>query len=90
MNALFAGEAKRFLLGFKGAESTVGLVRLLGLAGMFDPGIEGGFEGVAKAPDRDIVEVQAVRTARFQGFDAEVLLGDLRQDLIELVHFRVL
>jgi hypothetical protein len=90
MNALFASEAKRFLLGLKGAESSVGLVRLLGFAGLFDTGVEGSFESVAQAPDRDVVEVQAVRPACFQGFDAEVLLGDLRQELIDLAHVRVL
>ena len=87
MNALFGSEAKRLLLGFDCFCSAFGAIRLRCLATLFDACVEGGFQGIAQTPDSHVVEVQAVRPARFQGFDVEVLLGDLRQELLELVHF---
>src|SRR5574337_1944200 len=90
MNALFASEAKRFLLMFRGCGSAVGLVRHGGLAALFDAGLEGGLEGVSYAPDRHVVEVEAVGPARLQRLDPEVLLGDLGEEGLELAHVGVL
>ncbi len=47
MNALFPSEAKRFLLGFQGSQSGVGLFRLRGFAALLDTGVEGGFKRIA-------------------------------------------
>jgi hypothetical protein len=84
MNALFPSEAKRFLLGLQGSQSGVGLFRLRGFAALLDTGVEGCFERIAQAPDRHVVEIEAVRAAGFQGFDAQLVLRDLGQELFEL------
>jgi hypothetical protein len=40
---------------------------------LLDARVEGGLERVAHAPDRHVVEIEAVRPAGFQGFDAQLL-----------------
>lgn len=39
-----------------------------------------------QAPDRDVVEIEAVGVLGFQGLDPEVLLGDLGQESVDRVH----
>lgn len=90
MNALFPTEAKRFLLGFQGSQSGVGLFRLRVFAALLDTRVKGRFERIAQTPDRHVVEVEAVGFAGFQGFDAQLALRDLGQELFDLAHCCVL
>jgi hypothetical protein len=86
MNALFHPEAKRFVLGVQGMPSGVGLIRRRGLAALLDTGVEGGFERIAQAPDRHVVEIEAIGVSGLQGVDAQVLLGDLGEEGVDRAH----
>ncbi len=93
MNALFGGEAKRFLLGFVAWRSVLGDFGFRGLRArstQFDACLEGGFQRVPDAPHSRVVEIQAVRVAGLQGVDAEVLLGDQGEDCVDLVQGELL
>lgn len=86
MNALFAFEAKRFLLEvayFCAGQCREGYAQ-------FDPRLERGLEGVAKTPHGHGVEVKLVAVASFQRVDAEVLLGDQGENAVEGAHDPVL
>jgi hypothetical protein len=88
MNALFGSEAKRFLLGFVGFRSVLGDLRFRVRASRaeLDARLEGRFQRVPDAPHRRVVEVEAVGVAGFQGFDAQMLLGDQGEDGVDLAH----
>ena len=66
--------------------------RVLGvvLPSLVNPVFAECLQGIAQAPDRHIVEVEAVRLAGFQGFDAQLALRDLGQELFDLAHCCVL
>ena len=55
----------------------------LDFPGGLQPCVERRFQRVAQAPDADIVEVERIRMARLQGFDAQMPLGDLREEVVE-------
>jgi len=89
MNALFGGEAKRLLLGFVAFRSVLGDLCFRwprqGDADL-DARLEGRFQRVPDAPDRRVVEVQAVGVAGFQGVETQMLLGDQGEDGVDLAH----
>ena len=64
MNALFSGEAKRFPLLSQPCRAAC---------------LVGGHQGALDGPDADLVEVQPVAVARFQGVDEQVIQRDLLQ-----------
>jgi len=89
MNALFGTEAKRFPLGFVGFRSVLGDFRFRSLRARraeFDARLEGRFQRVPDALHRRVVEVQAVGMAGLQGVDAQMLLGDQGEDVVDLAH----
>nr|WP_240097635.1 hypothetical protein [Thermomonas flagellata] len=89
MNALFACEAKRFVPGFTTFRSVLGDVRLRGFWARrprFDACLEGRFQRGAQVPHRQVVEVQAVGVAGLQGFEAQMLLGDLGEEGVDGGH----
>jgi len=89
MNALFGIEAKRSLLGFVAFRSALADLGFRGprhRRAQFDARLEGCFQRVPDAPDRRVVEVQAVGVAGFQGVEAQMLLGDQGEDGVDLAH----
>ena len=63
MNALFGSKAKRLLLGFVASRSALGDFCFRGLRhrrAQFDACFEGRFQRVPDAPDRRVVEIEAV------------------------------
>jgi len=89
MNALFGAEAKRYVLGFATFRSVLGEVWFRGLLvrrPRFDARLEGRFQRGAQVPHRQVVEVQAVGVAGLQGFEAQMLLGDLGEEGVDGAH----
>ena len=87
MNALFGSKAKRLLLGFVASRSVLGDLCFRGLGQRnadLDARLEGRFQRVPDAPDRRVVEIQAVGVAGFQGVEAQVLAGDQAEDGVDV------
>jgi hypothetical protein len=85
MNALLGSEAKLYVLGLRNKSVLRDFCfRRFGHGrAQLDTRLERGFQGAAHTPDRDIVEVESVRVACFQGLDKEVRLGDQGENLVD-------
>jgi hypothetical protein len=81
MNALFGSEAKRFLLASTVLDQLLALSDFAALRPCSTPALNAASRALAQAPDADVVEIEAVRLAGFQGFDEQLALRDLGQEL---------
>lgn len=86
MNALFAMEAKYFVLGLRCVRSVCGSICGCGLAPLLNAGVVGRFKRLTQAFDRHIVEIKTIRASGFQCFDAQLGLRDPGQQCVGLAH----
>ena len=53
----------------------------MSLGGVVLARLKGGLQGALDGPDADVMEIQAIAVAGFQGLDEEMVEGDLGQEL---------